>query len=72
MAIDDFDTKWICTDSGLVKFDGNNWKVFTESNSGLPYDRITTIAIDKSGNKWIGTFNDSGGYGLLVERNLRC
>ena len=66
MAIDDFDNKWICTGSGLVKFDGNNWKVFTESNSGLPYDLITTIAIDKSGNKWIGTFNDSGGYGLLV------
>ena len=31
------------------------WLVYNTSNSGLPSNRISAIAIDKSGNKWIGT-----------------
>lgn len=31
------------------------WRNYTTSNSGLPNNTIQTIAIDDSGNKWIGT-----------------
>ena len=40
---------------GLAKFDGTNWVVYDTSNSGLPDDHVTAIAIDSQGNKWIGT-----------------
>jgi ligand-binding sensor domain-containing protein len=40
---------------GLAQFDGSNWRVYTPSTSGLPYYDVTSIAIDDSGNKWIGT-----------------
>ena len=40
---------------GLVKYDGENWEIYTDSNSGLPDNLVTTIAIDSKGNKWIGT-----------------
>jgi ligand-binding sensor domain-containing protein len=48
-----------------VKFDGTIWTTYNKLNSSLPSDRIYTIAIDKTGNKWLGTnegvvkFNDS-------------
>jgi ligand-binding sensor domain-containing protein len=37
---------------GLAKFDGVNWTVY---NSELPNLPVWAIAIDKQGNKWIGT-----------------
>ena len=40
---------------GLVSFDGTNWTVYDTSNSDLPSDVVCSIAIDGSGNKWIGT-----------------
>ncbi|MDD2890748.1 MAG: T9SS type A sorting domain-containing protein, partial [bacterium] len=39
---------------GLAKFDGTNWTVFNESNSGLPDNLIYAIVI-KENTKWIGT-----------------
>ena len=42
--------------SGLAKFDGTNWTVYNTSNSGLPDNMGSySLAIDGSGNKWIGT-----------------
>ena len=38
------------------------WTVYNETNSGLPYNRVLAIAIDASGNKWIGT--DEGGLAV--------
>ena len=39
---------------GLAKFDGTNWTVFYTTNSGLPDNYITSLAVDGS-NIWIGT-----------------
>jgi ligand-binding sensor domain-containing protein len=36
-----------------------NWTVYNTSNSGLPKNWISSIAIDGKGDKWIGT--DGGG-----------
>ncbi|MDR3653910.1 MAG: two-component regulator propeller domain-containing protein [Paludibacter sp.] len=75
--------KWIGTEpyydgstysgGGLAKFDGATWTVYTTSNSGLPSNNVTSIAIDGSGNKWIGT--DAGlvkfdGTSWIVINNL--
>ncbi|MBI5475300.1 MAG: hypothetical protein HY964_01020 [Ignavibacteriales bacterium] len=48
---------WFGTNSGLTKYDGNNWKTFRRSNSELPSDTINTMMFDKKGNLWIGTMN---------------
>jgi ligand-binding sensor domain-containing protein len=48
---------WVGTESGLVQLDLNseNMTYYNKANSGLPYNPVTSIAIDGSGNKWIGT-----------------
>ena len=33
---------------GLAKFDDTNWTVYNTSNSGLPDNLLTSIAIDRS------------------------
>jgi len=44
-------------DSGLAKIDRVSEKItfYNSSNSGLPTNTISTIAVDERGNKWIGT-----------------
>jgi hypothetical protein len=46
-------------------FDGVRWTVYNTLNSGLPDNFINAIAIDKQGNKWIGT--DGGGLAVYRE-----
>ena len=65
LAIDQEGNIWVGTEPyssggtwvgcGLAKFDGANWTVYNTSNSGLPSNYVTAIAIDGQGNKWIGT-----------------
>jgi ligand-binding sensor domain-containing protein len=65
LAIDQEGNIWVGTEpygsggtwvgGGLAKFDGANWTVYNTSNSGLPSNYVTAIAIDGQGNKWIGT-----------------
>ena len=63
IEIDNEGNKWFGTydrsvwggDGGLVKFDNSNWTIYNKSNSGLPNNTVTGIAIDKLGNKWIAT-----------------
>lgn len=65
IAIDAQDNKWFGTSfapngepgGGLVKYDNINWTVYNTSNSGLPNNTVTGIAIDNLGNKWIGTWS---------------
>ena len=45
-------------------FDGENWLVFNEWNSGLPHITATSLAFDAQGDAWIGTY----GGGLAVFR----
>ncbi len=42
---------------GLVKFDGSQWRTWSTSNSNIPSDNVYCVAVDDSGNKWIGTIN---------------
>ena len=54
IALDSHGNKWIGTDNGVCKFDGQNWVSYTVGN-GLVDNHVYTIAIEKSGNKWFGT-----------------
>lgn len=57
---------WVGTSSGIVKLNMlTGEKVnYNKANSGLPSSGVTAIAIDRQGNKWIGTEWD----GLAVYR----
>ena len=62
----DGDFVWIGTDGGLVKIDKTtgNSIYFNKTNSGLPSNFVSCIAIDEFGNKWIGTRAWGVGGGL--------
>jgi len=46
---------WFVTPGGLSVLSGQNWTSYTARNSPLGEFRPTSLAIDGSGNKWIGT-----------------
>lgn len=50
---------WIASNQGLLKFDGQSFQVFNTQNSGITSNRTRCLAIDSTGNLWIGTW-DSG------------
>mgnify|MGYP000442144917 CR=1 FL=1 len=55
IAIDIDGTKWfISSYDAVISFDDSTWTVYTAANSGLVHERVTAIAIDSKGNKWIG------------------
>jgi ligand-binding sensor domain-containing protein len=57
LAIDSLGYKWIVTDDGLARFDGDtSWTIYTKKNSNLPSSSGKTIAIDSKNNKWLGFY----------------
>jgi len=68
---------WIGTyGDGVVKFDGKEWTTYKSTNSPLIDDLIRSIAIDKDGNKWIGTlfggiakFNGDATWAIYTDFN---
>lgn len=59
VRVDSEGTKWLGTDNGLVRFDGNEWSVLDGNSAGLPPFIVTAIAIDTTETKWLGT-QDNG------------
>lgn len=53
----DFDNVvWIATsDGGLWQYDGGSWAVYTQEGEYLPTNTVTSLAVDRYNNKWIGT-----------------
>lgn len=61
VTVDQNNYKWIGTiDKGIMKFDGENFKLFNTSNSDIPSNRINTIEIDSNNNIWVGSNNGVG------------
>ncbi|MCX7761424.1 MAG: hypothetical protein N2252_01155, partial [Candidatus Kryptonium sp.] len=56
---------WVGTSGGLVRLDRTTGAMtfYNKLNSGLPDNRVYSIAIDGQGNKWIGT--DGGGLAMF-------
>jgi ligand-binding sensor domain-containing protein len=46
---------WIASNSGLIKYDGVKETRYRTDNSGIPYNTIGAIKIDKNNVKWIAT-----------------
>ncbi|MCH8035115.1 MAG: T9SS type A sorting domain-containing protein [Bacteroidetes bacterium] len=46
--------------SGLVKYDGDEWTVFTTENSNLPTEHVWNLVADSLGNLWMS------GDGLIM------
>ncbi len=67
LTIDSMGNKWIGTKpfsnginyvgGGLTKFDGKKWTVYNTTNSGMPSNTITSLAVEDSGIIWVGTDN---------------
>lgn len=59
---------------GVSRFDGKTWSSWTEGNSALNSNNVTSIAIDRFGTKWIATraniFRNSGGQPELSPSGL--
>ncbi|MGE5352711.1 MAG: hypothetical protein ACM3P0_11550 [Acidobacteriota bacterium] len=54
IAVDQQGNKWIGTNAGLFKFDGQGMTKYNTGNSGLPGSYVRSVAVDPQGNKWIG------------------
>ncbi len=52
---------WICTDAGLVKYNGNYFKQFNSAN-GLPDNTIFEVKEDRLGRIWYRSFTGKIGY----------
>ena len=55
MAFDKNNVMWLTTYSGLLRYDGKDWTLFSPDNSPIPNRHISALNIDKNGNVWIGT-----------------
>lgn len=56
LAVADRDRLWVATYSkGLAMFDGQSWTTYDRANSGLPSNKIKSLAIDSRGRVWVGT-----------------
>lgn len=63
---------WVGTiGEGIFKYDWNGWANYNTDNSPLPTNRITSIAVDSSNVKWIGTFGNIGGLTKYDENNWK-
>src|SRR5437667_2166275 len=45
---------WICTDEGLARFDGQQFKTYTRQN-GIPHIHVNAIVETRDGEHWIAT-----------------
>lgn len=59
---------WVCTDAGVLRFDGKNFELYT-TRDGLPDVEVLEIIMDSSGTIWANTFqHDPGYYNPLTNR----
>lgn len=56
--------------NGVARFDGSTWTSYTAAD-GLPSNYITSLAVDSTGDVWIGNITDGGitGYGIVRFRD---
>jgi len=59
---DQNNTKWIGTDAGVSRFDGETWTTFNTENSGLCDNNVNAIAVEKNNTIWFGTDNGVSRY----------
>ena len=55
IVVDNNGNLWCGLADGLAKWNGVYWEPFVVSNSALPANSITSVAVANNGDKWIGT-----------------
>ena len=59
---------YYATHHGFTVFRDNTWHRYYAENSELPHNIVDAVAVDKNGNKWIGTF---GGLVIYNEEGVK-
>jgi hypothetical protein len=57
IAFDNFDSVWVATENGISVFHRLSFqgRIMNTSNSSLPFDNVTAVAVDKQGIIWAGS-----------------
>ncbi len=61
MTTDMYGYLWICTDKGVVRYNGYESRLFNLSD-GLPTEDVWELLVDKKGRVWLGNMSDEVGY----------
>lgn len=61
---------WIGSQDGLNRYDGYSFKIFKHDLESISHNNILSIAEDRSGSLWIGTWG--GGLNRLAPRFVAC
>ena len=56
LAADTLGNVWVGTSAGLSRFDGQQWRTFTQAD-GLADDHIHSVAVEGQGPVWAGSLN---------------
>lgn len=73
LVVDNQNTKWIATNSGIIVFRETEFGIENRflstgrGNGGLPGNTVTAMAVDKRGEIWIGT---TEGLGVVYNSSL--
>lgn len=61
---------WIATETGVSRFDGNNFTSFTQKNNGLGDNEILDLVATANGRVWFSGFNKTICYYSLAGRKV--
>ena len=68
LALDAEENLWVGLTGAIAKFDGQDWTIFDNQNSGVPNGAIVELEIDAHGNVWIGS--EQGGFAVYNENGV--
>jgi ligand-binding sensor domain-containing protein len=67
MTVDPSDHLWICSNRGLLRYDGNDWTAFTQNNSNFPFaEGVGRITSGSDGKIYLATWTN----GIVVYDGL--
>lgn len=58
---DDKGFLWVCTDSGIARFDGKHFQLFT-TKEGLPDNEVLAVVKETNGRIWVSCFKQGPAY----------
>jgi ligand-binding sensor domain-containing protein/signal transduction histidine kinase len=58
---DDKGFLWVCTDSGIARFDGKHFQLFT-TKEGLPDNEVLAVIKETNGRIWVSCFKQGPAY----------